>query len=382
VATLLRAEATSGRVWFTARGRDPGDPYERRLYSIGFDGSQLTPLTPEAADHRVTFSPDGRFFVDTYSRVDEPPVTVLRAQDGRLVSTLETADVSALERIGWEPGEPFTVKARDGITDLYGVMWKPTDFDPSRKYPVIDHIYPGPQIIATPKRFFPTNETTPVYSTVGQVQALADLGFIVINVDAMGTPYRSKAFLDTWHGDMADNGIPDHVAAIKQLAARHAFIDIDRVGIFGHSGGGFASTDAILRYPDFFKVAVSTSGNHDNRSYMYHWGEKYHGLLIRDTVTGSDNYESQANHLAAGNLKGRLFLMHGDLDDNVLPSSTLRLADALIRANRTFDLLILPDRDHGIVDDPYVVRRTWDFFVEHLMGALPPRDHLLQRPAS
>lgn len=381
VATIQHVDEANRWIYFTARGREEGrDPYLRHLYRVRFDGSGMQLLTPENADHQISFSPDGRFFVDSFSRVDVPPVTVLRAADGRTIRTLEQADASELDALGWRAGEAFTVKARDGVTDIHGVMWKPSHFDPSKKYPVIDHIYPGPQIIAAPKRFFPAKEPGLIYAMFGQVQALAELGFIVINVDAMGTPYRSKAYLDTWYGDMGDNGIPDHIVAIQQLAARHAWIDIERVGIYGHSGGGFASTGAILRYPDFFKVAVSTAGNHDNRTYQYHWGEKYQGLLERDTVRSTDNYESQANYLLAKNLKGRLFLMHGDLDDNVLPSSTTRVVDALIRANRTFDMLVLPDMDHGVTQAPYVIRRTWDYFVEHLLGAKPPENYPLRGP--
>jgi dipeptidyl-peptidase 4 len=381
VATIQHVDEAGRWIYFTGRGREAGrDPYLRHLYRVRFDGTGLQLLTPEDADHQISFSPDGRWFVDTFSKVDVPPMTVLRAADGGLVRTLEEADASALAAMGWRPGEPFTVKARDGVTDIHGVLWKPTHFDPSRRYPIIDHIYPGPQIIAAPKRFFPTSEPGLMYATFGQVQALAELGFIVVHIDAMGTPHRSKAYLDTWYGDMGDNGIPDHVVAIQQLAARHSWIDIDRVGIYGHSGGGFASTGAILRYPDFFKVAVSTAGNHDNRTYQYHWGEKYQGLLERDTVKSSDNFESQANYLLAENLKGKLFLLHGDLDDNVLPSSTTRLVDALIRANKTFDLLMLPDMDHGVTQDPYVIRRSWDYFVEHLLGARPPENYPLKGP--
>jgi dipeptidyl aminopeptidase/acylaminoacyl peptidase len=383
VATLVHSDDASGRLWFTARGRESGrDPYYRHLYVVNLDGSGLRLLTPEDGDHRISFAPDGRWFVDSWSRIDAPPVTVLRAADGRLIRTLEQGDASRLLATGWRGGEAFTVKARDGVTDLHGVMWKPTSFDSTKSYPIIDHIYPGPQIIATPKRFFPTIDPGLVYAVFGQVQALAELGFIVIHVDAMGTPYRSKAYLDTWYGDMGDNGLPDHIAAIRQLAARHRWIDGERVGIFGHSGGGFASTDAILRYPDFFDVAFSTSGNHDNRTYQYHWGEKYHGLLERDSASGADNYESQANFLLAKNLKGKLFLVHGDMDDNVLPSSTLRVADALIRADRDFDLLILPDAGHGISQDPYVLRRMWDHFVMHLLGRTPPRDYVIKGPPS
>jgi dipeptidyl aminopeptidase/acylaminoacyl peptidase len=323
---------------------------------------------------------NGRWFVDTYATIDLPPITVLRAADGRQIRQLEQADVSKLREVGWRGGEAFTVKARDGVTDLYGVMWKPSNFDSTKSYPIIDHIYPGPQIIASPKRYYPTHDAGLVYTAAGQAQALAELGFIVINVDAMGTPYRSKAFIDTWYGNMGDNGIPDHIAAIRQLAARHRYIDLSRVGVFGHSGGGFASTDAILRYPDFFHVAFSTSGNHDNRTYQYHWGEKYQGLLSRDATRGTDNYESQANYRMAENLKGKLFLVHGDLDDNVLPSSTLRVVDALIRADKDFDLLILPDAGHNLSTDPYVLRRMWDHFVTHLLSQTPPPDYVIKGP--
>jgi len=217
------------------------------------------------------------------------------------------------------------------------------------------------------------------YKAGGEPQALAELGFVVVQIDHMGTPLRSKAFHDSYYGNFTDNGIPDHVAAIKQLASRHGFIDIDRVGIFGHSGGGFASTDAILRYPDFFKVAVAGAGNHDNRSYNIYWAEKYQGLLRRDTLRGSDNFDSQSNAALAANLRGRLLLMHGDMDDNVHPAMTIQVVDALIKANRTFDLIIAPNRPHSL-NEPYFIRRRWDYFVQHLLGATPPDNYLIVRP--
>jgi dipeptidyl aminopeptidase/acylaminoacyl peptidase len=212
------------------------------------------------------------------------------------------------------------------------------------------------------------------------VQAVAELGFIVVSIDHMGTPLRSKAFHDFYYANMGDNGLPDHIAAIKQLAARTPQMDLEHVGIYGHSGGGFASTDAILRYPDFFKVAVSTSGNHDNRTYYYGWGERYQGLLVRDTLRKSDNYENQVNYLLAKNLKGKLFLMHGDMDDNVHPAMTIQVADALIKANKSFDLLIVPNLDHGLTQEPYVIRRSWDFFVRNLRGEEPPAAYELRKP--
>lgn len=380
VAALLWVDERAGRIYFAARSREGGRHLDYfHLYSVGLDGAGLTLLSPEDAHHLVVAVPSGGYFIDTYSRVDQPPVTVLRGADGRVVRELERADVSQLRAIGWRPGKRFTVKARDGITDLHGVIWKPRQFDSTRRYPVVDHIYPGPLISPVPKSFFPTRESFS-YATFGQVQALAELGFVVVSLDAIGNVARSKALHTTWWGNMGDNGIPDHVAALKQLGARHRWMDLDRVGIYGHSGGGFASTDELLRYPDFYKVAVSTAGNHDNRSYYYGWAERFQGLLVRDTVKGTDNYENQANKLLVDDLKGRLFLLHGDLDDNVHPAMTLQMADALIKANKSFDLLIVPDADHGLTQHPYVIRRTWDYFVEHLLGAAPPRDYAIAPP--
>jgi dipeptidyl aminopeptidase/acylaminoacyl peptidase len=212
------------------------------------------------------------------------------------------------------------------------------------------------------------------------VQAVAELGFIVVHIDAMGTNLRSKAFHDTWYGNMGDNGIADHVAALKQLAARYPFIDLNRVGIYGHSGGGFASTDAMLRYPDFFKAAISSSGNHDNRTYYYGWGERYEGLLTRDTLRKTDNYENQANYLQAEHLTGKLFLIVGDMDDNVPPANTIHMIDALVKANKSFDFLLMPDRAHGLTQEPYVIRRSWDFWVRNLLGKEPPANYTIAPP--
>jgi dipeptidyl aminopeptidase/acylaminoacyl peptidase len=374
VGEVVHIDERAGTVFFTARGREPGtNPYYRRLYRVGLDGNGLTLLTPEDADHTVDATRSGRFFLDRYSAPDRPGKTVLRAADGRILATLEEADASQLAAAGWRPPEVITVKARDGVTDLRGLVFQPQRLDPARKYPVIVNIYPGPQIGSVGNWNFDVARR-------GENHGLAELGFIVIQVDALGTPYRWKAFHDAWYGNMGDNGIPDQIAAIQQLGARRPWLDLDRVGIYGHSGGGFSSTDAILRYPDFFKVAVSSSGNHDNRSYGHYWAEQYQGLLVRDTVKGTDNYQNQVNALLAGNLKGKLFLMHGDMDDNVHPAMTLQVVDALIKANKTFDLLKLPDRAHGL-NEPYVIRRRWDYFVEHLLGQEPPRDFEIRQPA-
>jgi dipeptidyl-peptidase 4 len=342
------------------------------LYSVNFDGSGFARLTTEDADHRIQVSPNNRWIVDVYSRVESPPVTVLRdALTGRVVKKLETADASQLAALGFKGARVFTAKARDGVTDLYGVMYLPSTLDTTRRYPIISNIYPGPQVGSVGAWN---------YKAAGEPAALAELGFVVVQIDHLGTPLRSKAFHDNYYGNFGDNGLPDHIAVIKQLASRHAFIDIDKVGIFGHSGGGFASTDAILRYPDFFKVAVSGAGNHDNRSYNIYWAEKYQGLMRRDSVRRTDNFANEANASMAANLKGHLLLMHGDMDDNVHPAMTIQMVDALIKANKTFDLVIAPNRPHSL-NEPYFIRRRWDYFVEHLLGAVPPTNYLIVRPA-
>jgi dipeptidyl aminopeptidase/acylaminoacyl peptidase len=364
VERIAHVADSAKKVYFTAWGRDPGVPYYAHLYSINFDGSGAKLLTPEDGNHRVTFVPTGGYFLDTYSRVDVPPITLLRsATDGSVIMALEKADIELLKNIGWTPAEVFTVKARDNVTTLYGLMYKPSTFDPKKKYPIITHIYPGPQVGSVADWGFSTGSS-------GQARSLAELGFIVIQLDHMGTPKRSKAFHDFYYGNMGDNGIPDHIAAIRQLAARYDYIDIDKVGIFGFSGGGFASTDAILRYPDFFKVAVSGSGNHDNRTYGFFWGEKYQGLYKPDSARGTDNFESAANYTLAKNLKGKLMLTTGDMDNNVHPSNTFRVVDALIKANKDFDLIVFPDTPHAL--PPYGVRRLWDYFVRNLAGQEPP----------
>jgi dipeptidyl aminopeptidase/acylaminoacyl peptidase len=372
VSTLYHVDEARRQIYFTGRGRESGrNIYFAYVYRVNFDGSGLTLITPEDADHTIRWSPSGRFFVDTYSRVETAPVTVVRAvPDGRVVVRAEEADISRLAEIGWNPAEVFTVKARDGVTDLYGLIYFPPSIDSTKKYPIISHIYPGPQIGSVRGYNFKGG---------GEDFSLAQLGFVVIQLDHLGTPFRSKAFHDNYYGNFTDNGIPDHVTAIKQLAARYPFIDLDRVGIYGHSGGGFASTDAMLRFPEFFKVAVSGAGNHDNRSYNIYWAEKYQGLMEQDTVKNSDNFEASANKTYAENLQGKLLLMHGDMDDNVHPAMTIQVVDELIKANRDFDLIIAPDRAHGL-NEPYFIRRRWDYFVRHLLGAEPPKNYEIVRP--
>jgi dipeptidyl aminopeptidase/acylaminoacyl peptidase len=371
VTQLLHVDEKTRTLYFVGVGREKGrDPYFRHLYRIGMNGKNQTLLTPEDGDHDVTMSPSGRFFVDTYSKPDAPPVTVLRNADGSLVMEVEKADISRLAASGWKPPVPITVKARDGMTDLYGLMYKPTNLDPAKKYPIVNHIYPGPQTGSVAGRSFSAAR--------GDAQALAELGFVVVEIDGMGTPWRSKKFHEAYFGDMGDNTLPDQVAGMKELASRYPWIDIDRAGIYGHSGGGFATADAMFRYPDFFKVGISESGNHDNRVYEDDWAEKWIGLL-ETKADGSSNYDSQANQSIAKNLKGRLLLAHGTMDNNVPPNNTLLVVDALIKANKDFDLLMLPNQAHGYGNaSNYMTRRRWDYFVKHLLGAEPPREYQMQ----
>lgn len=373
VSQLLQVDEKNRKIIFIGLGREQGrNPYFRHLYSVDFDGKNLRLLTPEDADHQVSLSPSGRFFVDGYSKPEVPPVSLLRDTEGKLLLTLEKADISALLATGWKPPLPFRVKARDGVTDLYGQMFRPTNFDSGKKHPIINNIYPGPQSGSVRGwSFMPAS---------GDAQSLAELGFIVIQLDGMGTPGRSKAFHDAYYGDMGDNTLPDQVAGMKELAERYPWIDINRAGIYGHSGGGYATCDAMFRYPDFFKVGVSQAGNHDNRGYEDDWGEKWQGLLV-SKPDGTSNYDSQANQNFAKNLKGKLLLAHGTMDSNVPPYNTLLVVDELIKANKDFDLILFPNRSHGFGNEPYMVRRRWDYFVRHLLGAEPPKDYEL-KPAA
>ncbi len=372
VTEIVRIDEKARQIWFTAVGKEAGrDPYFQHFYRIGFDGSNQRLLTPEAAHHTISLSPDSRYFTDTYSTPNTPPVTVVRDANGRVLRELERADISRLLASGWKPPMPVTMKARDGTTDIYGLLFTPTQLDSSRKYPIINYIYPGPQSGSVGTRSF-----TPARN---DHQALAELGFIVVAIDGMGTPGRSKSFHDAYYGRMGDNTIPDQVTGMKQLASRYPFIDIDRAGMWGHSGGGFATVAAMFREPDFFKVGISESGNHDNRNYEDDWGERYQGLLVKNGDT--DNYAAEANQTHAAKLKGKLFLIHGMMDDNVPPSNTLLVADALMKAGKDFDMIMLPNARHGFgADGPYIMRRRWDYFVQHLQGNIPPREYQIGRP--
>ena len=363
---ILRIDPESRTLFFYGAGKEPGDPYFRYLYRVQMDGSKLSLLTPDSANHSVDFSPNGEYFLDTWSTPQIPPVVDLRSIRNKKKLRLDESDISRLLATGWEPPMSFVVKARDGKTDLYGLLHKPIHLDPDKQYPIINNIYPGPQSGSVGGRNF-----SPAW---GDRQALANLGFVVVALDAMGTPMRSKEFHEAYYGNMGDNGLPDQITGMQQLAERFPWIDIERVGIYGHSGGGFASTDAILRYPDFFDVAVSGAGNHDNRNYEDDWGEKWQGLL-ETYPDGTSNYDNQANQLLAKNLKGKLLLAHGTLDDNVPVYNTLLVVDALIAANKDFDLILFPNRSHGFGREDYMTRRRWDYFVEHLLGAKHPENY-------
>ena len=366
VAQVRRVDQKTRTIWFVGNAKERGrDPYFRHFYKIGMDGKGLTLLTPENADHDIALAPSSPYFVDSYSTPDVPPVTIVRDLNGKTIVTLEKGDISGLSAIKWKPPMPITVKARDGKTDLYGLMYVPTNLDRTKKYPIVNHIYPGPQTGSVGGRSFSPAR--------GDAQALAELGFIVVEIDGMGTPWRSKSFHDAYFGRMGDNTLPDQVAGMKELAARYPWIDINRVGIYGHSGGGFATADAMFRYPDFFKVGISEAGNHDQREYEDDWGERYQGLLAR-TPDGSDSYAPEANQLLAKNLKGKLLLAHGTMDDNVPPYNTLLVVNELIKANKDFDLILLPNRAHGFGNEPYMVRRRWDYFVRNLLGAESPHE--------
>ncbi len=368
VTRLLHLDEKTRTLYFEANGRETGrDPYFSHLYSIKMDGSKLKLLTPENGNHNISFSPGHMYFVDNFSKPDVPPVSVLRDMNGKLISTIETADISALTATGWRAPEPVTVKSADGKWDLYGLMFTPSNLDKNKKYPVVNYIYPGPQGGGVGSRSFSASR--------GDHQGLADLGFIVVVIDGTCNPGRSKSFHDACYGNMGSNTLEDQVSGIRQLAATRPYMDLDRVGVWGHSGGGFATADAMFTYPDFYKVGIAESGNHDNRNYEDDWGERYIGLMGKDAA-GKNNYEEQANQKYAGNLKGKLLLVHGGMDDNVPASNTYLVVQALEKANKDFDLIIFPNAAHGYgADSYYMMRRRWDYFVRNLMRAEPPKEY-------
>jgi dipeptidyl aminopeptidase/acylaminoacyl peptidase len=361
---ILGIDEAKRVLYFSANGKEAGeDPYLLHAYRVNFDGTGLKLLNPGNFDHAMRMNDNNTFFINNFSRVNTVPASVLYNAEGKKVMDLETADLSSLLATGYKFPETFKVKADDGITDLYGVMYKPFDFDSTKKYPIIEYVYPGPQTEAVNKAFT---------KGMDRIDRLAQMGFVVVTIgNRGGHPARSKWYHNYGYGNLRDYGLADKKAAVEQLADRFKFIDIDRVGIHGHSGGGFMSTAAMLVYPNFFKVAVSSAGNHDNSVYNRWWSEQHHGVkeVIGDKGDTSFLYSIEKNPDLAKNLKGHLMLSHGDIDNNVHPSNTIRMANALIKANKRFDLVILPGQRHGYGDmTEYFFWRQADYFAEHLLG--------------
>ncbi|TVT54650.1 prolyl oligopeptidase family serine peptidase [Amycolatopsis rhizosphaerae] len=365
VQEILHLDEDRGLVYFVAAGLVENDPYRRSVCRSGLDGAGFTRLTDDDLDHVVTVAPGGRYFLDSASTIATPPVIRARDWDGRVLVELERADISRLIAAGWTAPERFRVKAADGETDIYGVLHLPRDFDPARRYPVIDHPYPGPHMRRVPPSFDP--------GMFGcDAEATAALGFAVIAVDGRGTPGRDKAFHDASFGNLGSaGGLDDHVAALRQLARTRPWLDLDRVGIFGLSGGGYATVRALCRYPEVYKAGVAEAGNHENRNYHLWWSETYDGADPGAWLRSS-------NVELAGRLEGKLMLVHGGMDDNVHPHQTLRLAERLIEADKDFDLVIVPGAEHTFFGyEHYVTRRRWDFLVRHVLGAEPPEGYRL-----
>jgi dipeptidyl aminopeptidase/acylaminoacyl peptidase len=350
------------QIWFSATCTRPGrDPYFLHYYRINFDGSGLTPLTQVDADHEVKFSADMKYFVDRYSRVDLPPVLELRkTDDGTLVAELERADITELKKSGWKPPEVLVAKGRDGQTDIWGLIFRPSSFDPRKKYPVVENIYAGPHGSFVPKGF----------SAFSASQAQAELGFIVVQIDGMGTSNRSKAFQDVSWQNIADAGFPDRILWHKAAAKKYPYYDVSRVGIYGGSAGGQNAMGALLFHSDFYKVAVSYAGCHDNRMDKIWWNEQWMGWPIGPQYSASSNVDN------AWRLQGKLLLVVGELDTNVDPSSTMQVVNALLNAKKDFDLLVIPGENHnagrGGEHGRYGDRKRYDFFVKHLLGGQPP----------
>lgn len=360
VNDVMHIDEKAGIIYFTASGCEPdANPYQQYLYSVSTEKNKLKLLTPENLNHDISFSPDGKFFTDNQSTAQQPTTTVLReAASGKIITELAKADVSALQTMNWKAPQIFSATARDGKTEIYGALWKPSNFDPNKKYPVIDNSYTGPQ-----DQMFPRNFTRVLAINN---QALAELGFVVMMVDGLGSSGRSKAFHDVSYKNMGFS-LTDHVLAIQQLAAKYAWIDTEHVGIFGHSAGGYDAGHALLQFPDFYKVGVASSGDHDHRMEKAWWPEMYMGWPVDSA------YHKQSNVTMAANLKGKLLLVHGGIDENVNPSATFKLAENLVKADKQFDLLILPSQRHGYTGkySDYFTKKRWNYFVEHLLGKKP-----------
>ncbi len=367
-AGAARVDATLRRLYFTANGKEKGeDPYYEHLYSVSLDGGVVTLLNKGDFNHEISINDGASYFVSNFSRVNTVPASVLYDRNGAKIMDLETADLSQLMAAGYKFPEPFTFKADDGITDLYGVMYKPFDFDSTRSYPLVQYVYPGPQTEAVNKSFGRGMDRT---------DRLAQFGFVVVTLgNRGGHPARSKWYHNYGYGDLRDYGLADKKAAVDQLADRHSFIDRSKVGIHGHSGGGFMSTAAMLVYPDVFKVAVSSAGNHENNIYNRWWSEKHHGVQERILPSGDTTfvYQIEKNPDLAKNLKGHLMLSTGDVDNNVHPAGTIRMANALIKAGKRFEFVLLPGQRHGYGDmNEYFFWKMGDYFTAHLLGDTNP----------
>ncbi len=366
---IVELDSIGGEVFVRGVGREEGEnPYYSHLYRVGLDGSGINLMDPGDANHNSRVTPSFRFAVNNYSRVDMAPQSVLRNRNGDVILELEQMDLSRIEEMGWQMPETFVVKAADGVTDIYGNMWKPFDFDPDSTYPIIAHVYPGPQ----------TESVSSTFSAANQRQELAQLGFIVIQIgNRGGSPQRSAAYHSFGYFDLRDYGLADKKAGIEQLAAVNSWIDLDNVGIYGHSGGGFMTAAALLLppYNQFFKAGASSAGNHDNNVYNQNWSEQHHGLTVESCENDEGEEEDcftievPTNHELAENLEGRLLLVHGDMDNNVHHAGTMRLAKALIDANKRFDFMMFPGMAHGFGGySSYWQRMMFEFFAESLMG--------------
>ncbi|QVL34868.1 S9 family peptidase [Telmatocola sphagniphila] len=357
VRSIVRTDDEKGQIWLNVGGIYPEqDPYYLHQIRVNYDGTGLVKLTEGDGSHFVTYSPDRKYILDRYSRVDMAPKTELRdAETGKLISVLETADDSDLKRMGWRSPERFVAKGRDGQTDIYGVVYRPMNFDPSKKYPVIENIYAGPQGAFVPK----------IFRAYDRKAEYAELGFIVVQIDGMGTSFRSKAFHDVCWKNLGDAGFPDRILWLKALAEKYPQVDLTRVGIFGGSAGGQNALGALLRHPDFYKVAVADCGCHDNRMDKIWWNELWMGWPV------GKEYEEASNVVNAHKLQGKLLLTVGEIDSNVDPASTMQVVNALIKANKDFDMIVVPGGNHGVGETPYMNRRRMDFFVRHLLGVEP-----------
>ena len=368
VKNLLAIDEENQVIYFEAAGKEKGvNPYYSFVYKVNFDGTGLELLTPENAFHEVSYGNGKDYFIDNYSTVDQPTVSVVRElKTGKIVHEISKADISNLLKKGYQSPKQFTATAKDGKTTIYGIYYLPTDFNSKKSYPIIDYTYSGPHIAITPKTFRA--------GLVGLQQPMAELGFVVVTVDGLGTNGRGKAFNDVSYNNLGD-GTTDHVLAIKELAAKNKFMDLEKVGIFGHSAGGYDAGRAMLLHPDFYKVGVASAGDHDHRMEKAWWPEMYMGYPI------GDFYHEQSNITNAENLKGYLLLAHGGIDENVNPSATFKFAEALIKAGKDFDLFIWPSRNHsfGRTDGDYFTKKRWDYFIEHLMGEEPIRHYQIEK---